>query len=185
MRLISSAQRREAAECSLFSPCTRASSFVLQVTSAPTPSGLAGEKDIIGAVRLYPWPSSVTQLRSRPRVAVELGGRWETHDMAPYVEPRWNPGTRKVVGATGFEGKWGGQRPPAPKLETARFPAIFCTLRFGRNSLLVLGFDVQARCGWLRVAASKRRRGVTPVFTPERPPARETSGRQNPWPPSP
>ena len=28
---------------------------------------------------------------------------WETHDMAPYVEPRWNPGTRKVVGATGFE----------------------------------------------------------------------------------
>ena len=28
---------------------------------------------------------------------------WETHDMAPCVEPRWNPGTRKVVGATGFE----------------------------------------------------------------------------------
>ena len=27
----------------------------------------------------------------------------ERHDMAPSVEPRWNPGTRKVVGATGFE----------------------------------------------------------------------------------
>ena len=28
---------------------------------------------------------------------------WDTHDRAPCVEPRWNPGTRKVVGATGFE----------------------------------------------------------------------------------
>jgi hypothetical protein len=64
--------------------------------------------------------------------------------------------------------KWSGrldsnQRPPAPKLETARFSAFFCTLRFVRNSLLVLAFDVQARCGWLRVAASKRCRDVTPV----------------------
>jgi hypothetical protein len=49
-------------------------------------------------------------------------------------------------------------------LETARLPAIFCTLRFGRNFLPVLGFEVQARCGWLRVAALKRRRGVTPVL---------------------
>ena len=73
-----------------------------------------------------------------------------------------------MVGATGFEPfslklRRADQRPPAPKPETARFPAIFCTFRFGRNSLPVLGFEVQARCGWLRVAASKRRRGVTPV----------------------
>src|SRR4051812_45802146 len=36
-------------------------------------------------------------------------------------------------------------RPPAPKRETARFPEFFCTFRFVRNSLLVLG--VQKRRG--------------------------------------
>ena len=37
--------------------------------------------------------------------------------MAPYVEPRWNPGTRKVVGATGFEPAFAGAtagRPATP-----------------------------------------------------------------------
>jgi transposase len=51
---------------------------------------------------------------------------------------------------------------PAIKPETTRFPAIFCTFGFGSNFLPVLGFEVRERCEWLRVAASKRRRGVTP-----------------------
>jgi hypothetical protein len=46
------------------------------------------------------------------------------------------------------------QRPRAPKSKTARFPAFFCTFRFGPNLLPVLGFEVRARCEWLRVAAS-------------------------------
>jgi Arm DNA-binding domain len=71
-------------------------------------------------------------------------------------------------GLTPELGKWSGRRdsnprPPAPKRETTRFLAFFCTFRFGRNSLPVPGFEVQARCGWLRAAALKRRRGVTPV----------------------
>jgi hypothetical protein len=33
----------------------------------------------------------------------ELGDRSVTLDIARRVEPRWNPGTRKVVGAAGFE----------------------------------------------------------------------------------
>jgi hypothetical protein len=49
-----------------------------------------------------------------------------------------------------------------PQAGKTRFPALFCTLRFGGNPLQVLAFDVQARCGWLRVAASKRCRGVPP-----------------------
>jgi hypothetical protein len=70
---------------------------------------------------------------------------------------------RILVGATGFE----PATPCGPRLETARFLAFFCTFRFVCNSLQVLvGFDVQAWCGWLRVAALKRRRGVTPVLPP-------------------
>ena len=65
-----------------------------------------------------------------------------------------------------------------------RFPAFFCTFRFGCNSLLVLAFDVQARCGWLRVAASKRRRGVTPV-SPRNDLLHANLGKAGtPWPPS-
>jgi hypothetical protein len=52
-------------------------------------------------------------------------------------------------------------RTPAPKPRTVRFPAFFCTLRFGPNFLPVLGFEVRARCEWLRGAAVKRRRGFT------------------------
>jgi hypothetical protein len=44
-----------------------------------------------------------------------------------------------------------------------RFPAFFCIFRFGSNFLSVLGFEVRARCEWLRCAAVKRRRSVTPV----------------------
>ena len=42
-----------------------------------------------------------------------------------------------------------------------RFPAFFCIFRFVANFLSVLGFEVRARCEWLRVEALKRRRGFT------------------------
>ena len=38
-------------------------------------------------------------------------------------------------------------RAPSFRPKTMRFPAFFCTLRFGSNFLSVLGFEVRARCG--------------------------------------
>jgi hypothetical protein len=52
------------------------------------------------------------------------------------VEPRWNPGTWKVVGRLDSN-----QRPPAPKSAVSRFPAMLCETTIRLKLLMSNHFD--------------------------------------------
>lgn len=91
--------------------------------------------------------SSLAAIRSRNAAFITVAAPQSAVD-ARATEQRLVVGARVRDRRPREEGL--SQRPPAPKLETGRFPAFFCTFRFVCNCLRVLDFvcyfSVHERC---------------------------------------